>query len=73
MVEILSPKQAISDLITKSVQYFEEGIQSYWLVLPDLKTVYVFDKPIQYEVYSKNQKLVDEKLKITLELTDIFK
>lgn len=73
VVEILSPNQAISELITKSVQYFEEGIQSYWLVLPDLKTVYVFNQPMEYEVFAKNQQLTDKLLGITLELTDIFK
>ncbi|MFK7978643.1 MAG: Uma2 family endonuclease [Saprospiraceae bacterium] len=29
VVEILSPKQALGDLVTKSVNYFEAGVQSY--------------------------------------------
>ena len=53
--------------------YFEAGIQSYWLVLPDLKTIFVFDQPGEYEVYSKKQQLVDKVLDIQLELSDIFK
>jgi len=73
VVEILSPKQALGDLVTKSVKYFEEGIKSYWLVLPDLRTIFVFDQPGEYEVFSKKQQLVDKALDIKLELTDIFK
>lgn len=73
VVEILSPTQALGDLVAKSVKYFEEGVQSYWLVLPDLKTIFVFDQPDGYEVYSKKQQLVDKVLDIKLELTDIFK
>ena len=73
VIEILSPKQALGDLVTKSVNYFEAGIQSYWLVLPDLKTIFVFDQPDEYEVYSKKQQLVDKVLDIKLELIDIFK
>lgn len=73
VVEILSPTQALGDLVTKSVKYFEEGVQSYWLVLPDLKTIFVFSQPEEYEVYSKSQQLVDNILNIKLELADIFK
>ena len=73
VVEILSPKQALGDLVHKSVKYFDEGIKSYWLVLPDLKTIFVFDQPEEYEVYSKKQTLVDKVLDIKLELSDIFK
>jgi len=72
VIEILSPTQALGDLVTKSVKYFEEGIQSYWLVLPDLKTIFVFDQPDEYEVYSKRQQLVDKILDIKLELADIL-
>ncbi len=73
VVEILSPKQALSDLVHKSVKYFEEGVKSYWLVLPDLRTIFVFDQPEEYEVYSKKQLLIDKVLDIKLELSDIFK
>ncbi len=73
VIEILSPTQALGDLVTKSVKYFDAGIQSYWLVLPDLKTIFVFDQPEEYEVYSKKQQLIDKVLDIKLELVDVFK
>lgn len=73
IVEILSPTQNLTDLIIKSHSYFEHGIKSYWLALPDLKTIYVFSAPNEYEVYSKTDKLVDGQLNIELDLGEIFR
>jgi Uma2 family endonuclease len=42
-IEILSPKQNLSELLIKSRTYFDNGVQSYWLVIPDLETIYIFD------------------------------
>ena len=73
VVEILSPKQTITDLIIKSNDYFEAGVQSYWLVLPDLKTIYVYSAKGEYEVYAKTDLLKDLKLGIELDLGEVFK
>lgn len=73
VVEILSPKQNLTDLIAKSYRYFEAGIKSYWLVLPDLRSIYVFSAPNEYEVFAKKGTLRDEKLDIELQVEDIFK
>ncbi len=73
VIEILSPKQHIADLIIKSNDYFDAGVQSYWLVLPDLKTIYVYSDKNEYEVYAKTMLLKDEKLGIELDLGLVFK
>lgn len=73
VVEILSPKQHIADLIIKSNDYFDAGILSYWLILPDLKTVYVYSGKNEYEVYAKADLLIDAKLGIELDLGLLFK
>ena len=73
VVEILSPKQHLADLIAKSRLYFEAGVKSYWLVLPDLTTIYVFSGPNEYEAYVKKGTLKDPRLDIELELEAIFK
>lgn len=73
VIEILSPKQHIGDLIIKSKEYFDAGIKSYWLVLPDLKTIYVFSAINEYEVYAKNVELIDNQLNIKLSLAELFK
>lgn len=72
-IEILSPKQILADLIAKSYDYFEAGVKSYWLVLPDLTSIYVFSEPGEYEVFAKKGMLHDAQLDIKLKLEDIFK
>lgn len=72
VVEILSPTQHLADLIAKSYLYFEAGVKSYWLVLPDLTTFYIFSAPNEYEAFVKKGILKDTKLDIELNLEDIF-
>lgn len=71
-IEILSPQQHLADLIAKSYKYFDAGVKSYWLVLPDLRTVYVFSAPNEYEVYSKTGTLRDPKIGVELIVEEIF-
>ena len=73
VIEILPPSQSLTELITKSAAYFEGGVLSYWLLLPDLRSIYVFSAPGEYESFNKEDKLEDPRLEIELELKDIFK
>jgi Uma2 family endonuclease len=73
IVEILSPTQQLADLVAKSYRYFEAGVKSYWLVLPDLTSIYVFSAPNEYEVFAKKGTLKDTQLNIELDLEAIFK
>lgn len=73
VIEILSPSQHLADLLQKSHLYFEAGIPSYWLVLPDLLTIYVFTAPNEYEVFVKTETLRDERLGIELSLAEVFR
>ena len=43
-IEVLSPKQAISDLIEKAHRLIENDAKSYWLVNPFQNTVTVFSQ-----------------------------
>lgn len=73
VIEILSPQQSMADLLTKRAEYFAAGVQSYWLVLPDLLSVYVFHSPEDYEVFAKQETLTDKILGIELALGEVFK
>ncbi|HMR45132.1 MAG TPA: Uma2 family endonuclease [Saprospiraceae bacterium] len=73
VVEILSAKQDLSELMIKRAEYFTAGVKSYWLALPDLKTIYVFYSPEDYDIYSGKDILKDKKLDIELDLAEIFK
>ena len=72
VVEILSPTQSLSELINKAKRYFINGIQSYWLVLPETRTIYVFSSINEYETFTKNEILTDTTLNIKLNLAEIF-
>jgi Uma2 family endonuclease len=73
VVEILSAKQDLSELMMKRSEYFAAGVKSYWLALPALKTIYVFYSPEEYDIYSGKDLLRDKQLDIELDLTEIFK
>jgi Uma2 family endonuclease len=72
-IEILSEVQSISELIKKCDEYFTSGIQSYWLVLPALESIYVFYSIEDSTVFTHKDRLVDKMLDIELDLSDIFR
>jgi Uma2 family endonuclease len=71
-IEILSPSQALSDLINKTDKYFKNGVRSCWLVLPMLKNVYVFSSFGFYRVFFANDTLQDDALGLELPLEEVF-
>ena len=72
-IEILSEVQSISELLKKSSEYFAAGILSYWLVLPALRTIYVFHSIEDSVVFTHKDRLVDKTLNIELDLNEIFR
>jgi len=72
VIEILSPKQNISELISKSKEYFKMGTKSYWLVIPDLRSIYIFDKNNNQIVFTNKEQLHDSVLNIQIDLEKIF-
>ena len=71
-IEILSPTQNLSDLTEKSEEYFLKGAKSYWLVLPQLQNIYVFNDLFSYTIFQKNDILKDEAMGIEIDLKKIF-
>jgi Uma2 family endonuclease len=72
-IEILSEMQSLNELSKKCGEYFSAGIPSYWLVLPALKSIYVFHSRQDYTIFSYKNRLVDKVLDIELDLGDIFR
>ena len=72
-IEILSEMQNVNVLMKKKREYFNVGILSYWLVLPSLRTIYVFHNVNDSTIFSYKDRLIDKKLNIELDLSDIFK
>ena len=73
VIDIYSYGEDLSKLVQESTNYFKIGIESYWLVLPDLRSIYIFDKPQNYQVFTWKDKLKDELLDIEIDLKEIFK
>lgn len=73
VIEILSPTQDLTELIQKSAAYFKKGVKSYWLVLPSLRSIYVFSEPGEYRNFTYRDVLLDEQLGIELDLKEIFR
>ncbi len=70
-IEILSPRQALSDLTDKSLEvYFPSGVPVVWVVIPQFKIVTVMVPTGQSTVTSGT--VVDEQTGIELDLGAIF-
>ena len=68
VIEILSPKQSIDDIKNKFFNiYFPGGVKSAWLVIPTLKSVYLFSPDRTYKVFNEG-KIFDPVTSIELEL-----
>ncbi len=72
-IEILSPKQNLSDLNAKARRYFEMGVTSCWIVLPSMEAIAVNHQPGKYRFFSGDETLVDEKISVELPLTEVFR
>lgn len=73
VIEILSPTQNITELAIKANDYFDAGIASYWLVLPELESIYVYSSKGEHQVYTYRDTLIDTKLDIELNLMKVFR
>ena len=72
-VEILSPKQNLSDLNSKAQRYFDMGVTSCWIVLPSMDAIAVNHQPGKYRFFSGDDTLIDEKIDVQLPLKEVFK
>lgn len=72
-IEIISPKQAISDILPKFKAYFALGVKSCWLIVPPLKTVAVYS-PSRFKTFAMDMiEIVDEVMDIRLSIEKIFR
>ncbi len=71
-IEILSGQQVLSELTAKLEQYLAAGVQSYWLVVPELRSIYVYHTPNDSDIYGRRDVLKDTVLGIELDLKEVF-
>jgi len=71
-IEILSPTQVIAELLEKAKRYFAAGVQSYWMVVPDLRAVAVFSEPGKYRYFYNGQTLTDPATGAEIAISQLF-
>ena len=73
-IEIISPTQAFDALVTKIRQYyFASGVQSAWLVVPSVRSIFLFLPDEPAVVIAAGGVLRDPATGIELALNDIFR
>lgn len=71
-IEILSPRQFLESLTDKLKVYFPAGIQSCWLVIPNLRLVSVYSDIKTARTFTSGE-VIDDQLNIRLPLARIFR
>lgn len=71
VIEVVSPTQAIQDVLGKFPAYFQAGIKSCWLVIPPAQTVTVYTSPNDKKLF-KTGNVVDPALNIEIPLEEMF-
>ncbi len=72
-IEILSPSQGIKELKDKIHAYFNLGVKSCWLVIPDVQLITVYSKQGDFTNFDiSDNKVVDEVMDIHLPISKIF-
>jgi Uma2 family endonuclease len=73
VIEVLSPRQAISDLLSKFKAYFALGVKSCWLVMPSVKVIKIYSiKGHKICDIQHDADVVDEVMDIRLPIQNIF-
>ena len=72
IVEIQSASQSTKEMVEKLDAYFDFGVFSCWIVVPDIQAILVYDSPIHYEFFHSDAVLMDQKLAIELNLKEVF-
>lgn len=71
-VEVLSPRQFATSILSKFHAYFALGVRSCWLVDPTTRTVHVYASITEWRSFSVDDTLADEALEIELAVREIF-
>jgi len=72
-IEVLSPRQTITELLNKFNAFFALGIQSCWLVMPSIEIIKIYSQQGSYKSFDMSDtEIVDEVLDIHLPIHKIF-
>ncbi|MEN8216284.1 MAG: Uma2 family endonuclease [Pseudomonadota bacterium] len=73
-IEIISPSQGTRELKGKIYAYFELGVKSCWLVVPDARLISVYAKQGDFKNFDmRDDNVIDEVMDIHLPISKVFK
>ena len=76
-IEVLSPRQAISDLLSKIKAYFSLGVKSCWLVMPSIRVIKLYSQTesiiVSKTVGMENGEISDEIMDIRFSIEKVFR
>ena len=61
-VEVLSPNDAVKDVLAKVREYFRYGVQVVWVIAPEEQQVYMYTSPTQVRILTVSDTLAEERL-----------
>ncbi|MFT5469371.1 MAG: Uma2 family endonuclease [Verrucomicrobiales bacterium] len=70
-IEILSSSQGFNSISPKIDAYFEHGVQTAWVVHPEIQTVTIFTSPNEKKVHTGGI-VTDPKTEISADLSRVF-
>lgn len=73
VVEIVSPRQGLQDILEKLERYFAHGVESAWVVQPGLKTLAIYRADgSEPDVFSRRGEAHDPTVGLSVRLEEIF-
>ncbi|HDN26754.1 MAG TPA: Uma2 family endonuclease [Thioploca sp.] len=73
VIEILSPKQTINEILTKFDAFFALGVKSCWLVVPATESITVYSAPTDFKTFGTEvAEIIDTGMDIHLSRENIF-
>ncbi|MDM8562950.1 Uma2 family endonuclease [Candidatus Marithioploca araucensis] len=72
-IEVLSPKQAITDLLAKIKAYFALGVRSCWLVMPSVEVINIYSQGKKQTFDMNDTEVVDKVLDVHLPIAKVFR
>ncbi len=71
-IEILSPRQALDELVDKATAYLAAGVKSCWIISPKTLGIFVGTAPGKFAYFSDDQTLTDPATGIEMPLAPLF-
>jgi Uma2 family endonuclease len=72
-IEVASPNDILSDVVSKIGDYFGYGVREAWLVIPEERQVYVYSSPTEVRILTSERSLESTLLPgLSISLAGVF-